>query len=443
MALNAEQSSEHIPYANELIDSCIHHVPGWDQYAQDDFCIRILTGGLSNSLYIVALIKNPNNDNNISSTASTTQEADSKHSASHCNNRVVVRVYGSESAQFLDRNTEELVSQQLSQQGIGAKIYCTFTHPNHKNKEATQEQIHGRIEAFILGHTLKFTDLHNPIISYLIAKELAKLHHVTVSVPVNKDTNMKNDVEPGKSELFIRIHSWLRAANSINFTADQAKQKLLDELSVSALNEEAVWLEKKLLSLKSRVVFCHNDGQEGNCIFFQPHESQHIKNLAQELPSDISYADLLTKIEGNEDFKQSQLHLIDFEYSGYNYRAFDLANHFCEHYINNSYTQFPFFHIDYKQFNPSENHRKRFIRAYLEERYRLDESQQQANPEEINKLYHDSQWFELASHYQWSLWAIIQATGNLSDQFGFLQYAQQRLQLYYQIKKSLIQSYGE
>jgi len=53
--------------------------------------------------------------------------------------------------------------------------------------------------------------------------------------------------------------------------------------------------------LNSPVVFSHNDLQEGNILIRAEHEGP-----------------------------QDKLVLIDFEYCSYNYRGFDLANHFCE-----------------------------------------------------------------------------------------------------------------
>ena len=56
--------------------------------------------------------------------------------------------------------------------------------------------------------------------------------------------------------------------------------------------------------------------------------------------------------------------MIDFEYSSYNPRAFDLANHVCEHYIDYACDQWPGFVIDEQRF-PSDFHIRRLITAYL------------------------------------------------------------------------------
>lgn len=63
-------------------------------------------------------------------------------------------------------------------------------------------------------------------------------------------------------------------------------------------------------------------------------------------------------------FSAWRLHMIDFEYSSYNPRGFDLANHVCEHYIDYAHHQWPGFIIKDQQF-PSDQHIRRFLTGYL------------------------------------------------------------------------------
>ena len=63
-------------------------------------------------------------------------------------------------------------------------------------------------------------------------------------------------------------------------------------------------LETFLLALRSPVVLCHNDLQEGNVMW-----------------------------DGNPE---QQVQLIDFEYCSSGYRGFDIGNHFCEWAVVNS-----------------------------------------------------------------------------------------------------------
>lgn len=64
---------------------------------------------------------------------------------------------------------------------------------------------------------------------------------------------------------------------------------------------------------KYPVVFCHNDMQEGNILLRQ-------NSLKRELV------------------------IIDFEYCSYNYRGFDLANHFVEWQYDYTAKDYPFYY---------------------------------------------------------------------------------------------------
>jgi thiamine kinase-like enzyme len=71
---------------------------------------------------------------------------------------------------------------------------------------------------------------------------------------------------------------------------------------------------KYLPKVNSPVVFSHNDLQEGNILIRPEFECENDK-----------------------------LVLIDFEYCSYNYRGFDLANHFCEWSYNYNVALYPNF----------------------------------------------------------------------------------------------------
>lgn len=64
---------------------------------------------------------------------------------------------------------------------------------------------------------------------------------------------------------------------------------------------------------KHQVVFCHNDMQEGNILLRQ------------------------TKTK-------RELMLIDFEFAAYNYRGFDMANHFVEWQYDYTAPEYPFYY---------------------------------------------------------------------------------------------------
>lgn len=75
-------------------------------------------------------------------------------------------------------------------------------------------------------------------------------------------------------------------------------------------------------SVSSPVMFCHNDMQEGNILL---------------------YCGTMTD---KEALQNPQLVLIDFEYCSYNYRGFDLANHFLEWTYDYTNSAYPYFTVN-------------------------------------------------------------------------------------------------
>ncbi|XP_077035441.1 choline/ethanolamine kinase isoform X2 [Agelaius phoeniceus] len=164
-------------------------------------------------------------------------------------------------------------------------------------------------------------------------------------------------------------------------------------------------LRDLLEATPSPVVFCHNDVQEGNIL-------------------------LLAGREASSD----RLMLIDFEYSSYNYRGFDLGNHFCEWVYSYSHEGWPCFQAHPEHY-PSRQQQLHFIRHYLsaalsggagrapqEEQARLEE-----------EMLREIERFTLASHFFWGLWSVVQAKIS-TIHFGYLDYAQSRFQAYFQHK---------
>lgn len=89
---------------------------------------------------------------------------------------------------------------------------------------------------------------------------------------------------------------------------------------------------KHLTTLKSPVVFCHNDLQEGNI-------------LLRESESGCR-----------------SLCLIDYEYCAYNYRGFDIANHFIEWIYNYTNPVYPYYFVNEELF-PTKDQQVKYYYA--------------------------------------------------------------------------------
>ncbi|XP_026926142.1 choline/ethanolamine kinase isoform X2 [Acinonyx jubatus] len=174
--------------------------------------------------------------------------------------------------------------------------------------------------------------------------------------------------------------------------------------------KEPHWLfgtmERKLLdSTPSPVVFCHNDIQEGNIL-------------------------LLSEPENTD-----RLMLVDFEYSSYNYRGFDIGNHFCEWVYDYTHDEWPFYKAQPADY-PTRGQQLHFIRHYLAEVKKGETISQEEQRKLEEDLLVEANRYALASHFFWGLWSILQASMSTIE-FGYLEYAQSRFQFYFQQKGQL------
>ncbi|XP_053750626.1 choline/ethanolamine kinase isoform X2 [Panthera pardus] len=174
--------------------------------------------------------------------------------------------------------------------------------------------------------------------------------------------------------------------------------------------KEPHWLfgtmERKLLdSTPSPVVFCHNDIQEGNIL-------------------------LLSEPEDTD-----RLMLVDFEYSSYNYRGFDIGNHFCEWVYDYTHDEWPFYKAQPADY-PTRGQQLHFIRHYLAEVKKGETISQEEQRKLEEDLLVEANRYALASHFFWGLWSILQASMSTIE-FGYLEYAQSRFQFYFQQKGQL------
>uniref|UniRef100_F7BIE6 ethanolamine kinase n=1 Tax=Equus caballus TaxID=9796 RepID=F7BIE6_HORSE len=174
--------------------------------------------------------------------------------------------------------------------------------------------------------------------------------------------------------------------------------------------KEPHWLfgtmERKLLdSTPSPVVFCHNDIQEGNILLLSE-------------PEDVD-----------------SLMLVDFEYSSYNYRGFDIANHFCEWVYDYTHEEWPFYKAQAADY-PTRGQQLHFIRHYLAEVKKGETISREEQKKLEEDLLVEVNRYALASHFFWGLWSILQASMSTIE-FGYLEYAQSRFQFYFQQKGQL------
>uniref|UniRef100_G1U3X1 ethanolamine kinase n=1 Tax=Oryctolagus cuniculus TaxID=9986 RepID=G1U3X1_RABIT len=190
---------------------------------------------------------------------------------------------------------ESVMFAILAERALGPKLYGIFPQ--------------GRLEQFIPSRRLDTEELSLPGISAEIAEKMATFHGM--KMPFNKEPKW----------LFGTMEKYLAQVLRMKFTEEPKARRLHSFLSYN-LPSELRTLRSLLEATPSPVVFCHNDCQEGNILL----------------------------LEGRERPDTHRLMLIDFEYSSYNYRGFDIGNHFCEWAYDYSYERYPFFRADIQKY---------------------------------------------------------------------------------------------
>ncbi|KAK4784912.1 hypothetical protein SAY86_001601 [Trapa natans] len=258
---------------------------------------------------------------------------------------VTVRLYGPNTDYVINRERELHAIKYLSAAGFGAKLLAVFAN--------------GTVQSFINARTLVPADMRIPNLAAQIAKELHRFHQV--EIPGSKEPQLWND-----------IFKFYEKASVLEFV-DGEKQKKYRTISFTEIHDELVELKELTGRLNSPVVYAHNDLLCGN-------------------------------IMANDE--QGKLHFIDFEYGSYNYRGFDIGNHFNE---------YAGYDCDYSLY-PGKDEQYHFFKHYLQ-----PDKPHMVSVKDLEALYVETNAYMLASHIFWALWALIQAKMSPID-FDYLEY---------------------
>mmetsp|Transcript_2180 Transcript_2180/g.3144 ORF Transcript_2180/g.3144 Transcript_2180/m.3144 type:complete len:375 (+) Transcript_2180:154-1278(+) len=273
--------------------------------------------------------------------------------------KVLIRIFGA--VGLIDRDEENSCYAALAEKGIAPPYYGRFAN--------------GRIEGWLEMRPLETEELG--LFTTQISKQLARLH---------TDFLAKKDEEP---TMWTQLRSWmdqaLLANFQTNFDIDRAAK-----LNLELLPADIEWLQHTAVPRDSKTAFCHNDVLAANVL----------------VSSD-----------------KRDIQLIDFEYGGQNYVAFDIANHFNE-YAGGTSTGIPNYGL-----YPSAEMQREFVEEYL--RTALCK---EPTFEEVNRLLGEVQPFVLVNHLYWGLWAVNQAAAEGTDNFDYLLYSKHRINRYRELK---------
>jgi len=150
--------------------------------------------------------------------------------------------------------------------------------------------------------------------------------------------------------------------------AEQRDALARSPLSPAALARELDYLEPRAKNADATVTFCHNDLLPGNILF---------------------------------DESAQRVTFLDVEYGSYNYRCFDIGNHWNEFTWDGTSLRDELF--------PTEQQQREWCQCYLT-RLATTTRNVDVSAEAIERLRVSSLVYSLASELFWVAWALLQAS---------------------------------
>lgn len=343
---------------------------------KEDLHVESLKGGLTNLLWVVRPKEDVEDSFKIKRAKSHTGLIRSVSSSNAAAEPVIalVREYGRNTESFMNRKQEEKVVQALAKQGLCPTVFGTFPW--------------GRVEKFLPNSRTPTPDeFCSPSFATRVGELLGRFH-------AHSKTLLPMCTTPGDgSKLPARLYQYLELAQQVDFDKKEfpRKRSKLKALDVPSMRAEVDWLLSTIDRCNSPVVMAHCDVQKGNLLVYN-HE----------------------------------IHMIDFEYADRMERGFDFGNLFCEYGIDYNVTRFPGFVVS-PDLYPDEEKQSLFFEAYARG------ADLELTSEMLDQLLKEARVFSLASHLHWAIWSVVQAGSSTID-WGYLEYAEQRMDQYYYYK---------
>ncbi|XP_060665274.1 choline/ethanolamine kinase isoform X1 [Drosophila nasuta] len=363
------------------------------------------------------------------------------HTAKQEPREVLLRIYGQTHGDHALESmiTESVVFTLLSERNFGPKLYGIFPG--------------GRIEQYIPARSLTTMEMSNAEISMKIAEKMGEIH--SLNIPMSKEPDW----------IWNCMNRWLTSVDSIikgkieskpNSTVLQKQRELMGTIDYV---KEMAWLRSVIDAGAYPVVFCHNDLQEGNILLRETNRTRDTRTPLESIsilrsnfnetlgyssdgnnhlesmqnPSSCDELDTTDDSASIKSEHEPDLIIIDFEYCAYNYRGFDLANHFIEWTFDYTNPQFPYFYHIQQQYSTAAQ-RRDFIYTYLR-KFHEDELYEPTTSD-LNMIETEIQLFTMLSHLFWSLWSVVNVTSAI--QFGYWEYGIARILEYQQLKTNFL-----
>ena len=220
---------------------------------------------------------------------------------------IILRKFG-HTEDVVDKKKESLIFEMMSETGRGPKCYG--------------QSAKYRLEEYFDAKPIETTQINEPYWRRRLAVALAKFHVADVT-EIKKESIILDRLKNVK--FYEEFNS--RCLKKLGITAEQFKK--LSELKILGTREERQYV--KSITPSNNLVFSHNDTLNGNILVAE---------------------------------KDKKIILIDYEYSGFNNRAYDAANLFIESMMSYENPEPPFFELD-PQIFPTLDEVKDFARYYL------------------------------------------------------------------------------
>ncbi|XP_077994303.1 ethanolamine kinase 1-like [Glandiceps talaboti] len=290
--------------------------------------------------------------------------------ADECN-MVLLRVNGEGSELTIDRAKEIETFQILFKAKCGAELYCIFNN--------------GLCYQFMPGNIVDSDSVRADFIFPMIAHKMAKMH-------VMKPMDNRPIPEPN---IFPTLRGWLENVPKKLEDAEKNARFQHDMPTHEQLGKEIDQLERVLKPLNSPVVFCHNDLCLGNIIY---------------------------------DKEGDTISFIDYEYSAYNYQAYDIGNHFAN---------YAGIHTNDYSLYPDKEYQIKWLKTYFTAYYAMAGIDKQLSSTDLDNYYAHVNKFSLATHLNKGIWALIQSALS-KHEFDFLGYGKNCFDEYFRRKEEFL-----
>lgn len=309
---------------------------------------------------------------------------------------LLLRVYGKNVDELIDRDSELKILIKLSAKKIGPRMLGIFSN--------------GRFEQFLEGFiTMGKQEIRNPIISQMIGRRMKDLHY-------------KIDLDDADKQLefpvaWIQILKWLNLFENELLPTYQDEKSLEDVLLVPWKTfRQLVFTYKHWLFSKydekgfaNNYRFCHNDTQYGNLLLKETFDT---KDVIQESDSRV--------LPSSSNRRDKDLAVIDFEYSGANFPAYDIADHFSE-WMSDYHDEERSYYIHDDKY-PSQLEQLNLIKSYIEYDFQFPSTNLKTSKHpsvndtdaselmefEAKKMYNEIIYWRASVQIFWLIWGLIQ-----------------------------------